>query len=319
MQVNGKVRDRFEVAGGPARGRAVARAKASRARAGAPGRQADPRSRRRAATSSSTSSSADRAVPARSDDWRSASRRTLRHRSATDTQQFGDRLIGGEEEWRPPGRAGGPCPAGPWPLWTHWQTGGRITARGTRHPRSGVRQSCVCARGATRSSSGPRATARPTLPVSSSRRHWPGAWRAAYAVTGRRALADDVAQDAFERAFARPRALRRAAAVRALAAPDRRQPLARPPPLRARLVGADAAREAAEWDDPRLGDRALLEAVSALSEQRRVVVVLRYGLGYAPAAIAELLDLPAGTVHSRLARALEELRAHVEVSDVPRA
>ena len=54
-------------------------------------------------------------------------------------------------------------------------------------------------------------------------------------------------------------------------------------------------------------------------EQRRVVVVLRYGLGYPPAAIAELLDLPPGTVHSRLARALEELRAHVEVSDVPRA
>src|SRR5919202_5580783 len=33
-------------------------------------------------------------------------------------------------------------------------------------------------------------------------RHWPAAWRAAYAVTGRRAMADDVAQDAFERAFA---------------------------------------------------------------------------------------------------------------------
>src|ERR671928_107876 len=33
-------------------------------------------------------------------------------------------------------------------------------------------------------------------------RHWRDAWRAAYAVTGRRAMADDVAQDAFERAFA---------------------------------------------------------------------------------------------------------------------
>ena len=37
-------------------------------------------------------------------------------------------------------------------------------------------------------------------------RHWPGAWRAARVVTGSRAMADDVAQDAFERAFA---ALRR--------------------------------------------------------------------------------------------------------------
>ncbi|MGZ4387894.1 MAG: RNA polymerase sigma factor, partial [Gaiellaceae bacterium] len=33
-------------------------------------------------------------------------------------------------------------------------------------------------------------------------RYWGAAWRAAYAVTGRRALADDVAQDAFERALA---------------------------------------------------------------------------------------------------------------------
>src|SRR5919202_6176651 len=33
-------------------------------------------------------------------------------------------------------------------------------------------------------------------------RHWRAAWCAAFAVTGRREMADDVAQDAFERAFA---------------------------------------------------------------------------------------------------------------------
>ena len=33
-------------------------------------------------------------------------------------------------------------------------------------------------------------------------RHWPGAWKVARTVTGRRDMADDVAQDAFERAFA---------------------------------------------------------------------------------------------------------------------
>ena len=49
-------------------------------------------------------------------------------------------------------------------------------------------------------------------------------------------------------------------------------------------------------------------AITGLSPQRRVVVVLRYGVGLAPAAIAELLGLPLGTVHSRLARALEDLR-----------
>jgi len=63
----------------------------------------------------------------------------------------------------------------------------------------------------------------------------------------------------------------------------------------------------------------LLEAVAGLSLQRRVVVVLRYGLGYTPTAIGELLGIPAGTVNSRLARALEELRADYEVNDVDRA
>jgi RNA polymerase sigma-70 factor (ECF subfamily) len=147
-------------------------------------------------------------------------------------------------------------------------------------------------------------------------RHWRGAWRAAYALTGRRAMADDIAQDAFERALA------------ALSRFDDRRPFA--PWLHRivvnrsldllrserRLVGPDAVRETGEWDDPRLGDRALLEAVGGLSEQRRVVVVLRYGLGYPPAAIAELVGVPVGTVHSRLARALEELRSAVEVGDV---
>ena len=33
------------------------------------------------------------------------------------------------------------------------------------------------------------------------RRYWSDAWRAAYAITGRRSLADDVAADGFERAF----------------------------------------------------------------------------------------------------------------------
>ena len=63
----------------------------------------------------------------------------------------------------------------------------------------------------------------------------------------------------------------------------------------------------------------MLDAVAGLSLQRRVVVVLRYGLGYTPTAIAELLGIPTGTVNSRLARALEELRADYEVNDVGRA
>jgi RNA polymerase sigma-70 factor (ECF subfamily) len=149
-------------------------------------------------------------------------------------------------------------------------------------------------------------------------RHWRGAWRAAYAVTGRRAMADDVAQDAFERAFA------------ALSRFDERRPFA--PWLHRivvnrsldllrserRLVG-EAELGRLEWHDLDSSDHELLSSVAGLSLQRRIVVVLRYGLGYSPSAIAELLDVPTGTVNSRLARALEDLRARYEVNDVDRA
>jgi RNA polymerase sigma-70 factor (ECF subfamily) len=141
------------------------------------------------------------------------------------------------------------------------------------------------------------------------RRHWPSAWRLAYSVTGRRDMAEDAAQDAFERAFAalhrfdrrRPFApwLHRIVANRSLDLVRRER----------RLVGSEALeRLEASWHEQGADDRRLLAAVAGLSPQRRIVVVLRYGLGYPPAAIAELLDLPVGTVHSRLARALDDLR-----------
>ena len=147
-------------------------------------------------------------------------------------------------------------------------------------------------------------------------RHWPAAWRAAYAVTGRRDLADDIAQDGFERAFrallqfdvARPFApwLHRIVVNRALDVlrKDRR------------LVALDQVPDLHAPDDPGDADGALLAAVADLAPERRAVCVLRYGLGYAPAEIADLLGVPVGTVHSRLARALTDLRTGVEAADV---
>lgn len=141
------------------------------------------------------------------------------------------------------------------------------------------------------------------------RRHWQGAWRVARAVTGRRDMADDVAQDAFERAFA---SLWRFDTARPFAPWLHRIVVNRSLDLlrsERRLVGLDAAGPLEhEWRDLGGEDRALLAAVAALSPQRRVVIVLRYGLGYAPPEIAELLGLPVGTIHSRLARALADLR-----------
>ncbi len=148
------------------------------------------------------------------------------------------------------------------------------------------------------------------------RRYWRDAWRTAYAITGRRSLADDVAADGFERAFA------------ALARFDDRRPFG---PWLHRIVAnraLDLLRAERRLSDEELpdmpdlapahatGDRGLLAAVGELSLERRVVVVLRYGVGMTPKQIAEALALPVGTVNSRLARALEQLRETLEVEHV---
>ncbi len=148
------------------------------------------------------------------------------------------------------------------------------------------------------------------------RRYWRDAWRAAFAITGRRSLADDVAADGFERAFA------------ALARFDDRRPFG---PWLHRIVAnraLDLLRAERRLSHEELpdtpdaaplydtADRSLLTAVADLALERRVVVVLRYGVGMTPKQIAAALDLPVGTVNSRLARALEQLRESLEVEHV---
>jgi RNA polymerase sigma-70 factor, ECF subfamily len=140
-------------------------------------------------------------------------------------------------------------------------------------------------------------------------RHWPRAWRAALAVTGRPALADDVAQDAFERAFARLQTfdasrpfapwLHRIVVNRALDVLRQERRLVH--------VG-DPPEGTPAWDQPAVEDPEALAALAALAPERRAVVVLRHLLDYSPPEIAEMLDLPVGTVNSRLGRALAELR-----------
>jgi DNA-directed RNA polymerase specialized sigma24 family protein len=49
-------------------------------------------------------------------------------------------------------------------------------------------------------------------------------------------------------------------------------------------------------------------------ERRTVVVVLHYWLGYQLSEIAAMLDVPLGTVSSRLSRALADLREDLEAA-----
>jgi RNA polymerase sigma-70 factor (ECF subfamily) len=57
---------------------------------------------------------------------------------------------------------------------------------------------------------------------------------------------------------------------------------------------------------------ALLAAVDALPDGERLVVAARYFVGLTEAETAAVLDVPAGTAKSRLARGLTRLREQFE-------
>ena len=146
-------------------------------------------------------------------------------------------------------------------------------------------------------------------------RHWPRVWRAAYATCADREIANDAAQDAFLRAAS---ALRRFDSRRPLEpwlvriAVNRAIDLVR---RERRLVPAEDAVELFRPDD-RLADEEFAEALRALGPERRAVIALHYWLDYTTPEIAEVLGVPLGTVNSRLARALRDLRLELEVRDV---
>ena len=146
-------------------------------------------------------------------------------------------------------------------------------------------------------------------------RHWSGAYRAALLVTGDRAAAEDIAQEAF------------LSALRALPAFDLRRPLrpwlhrivvnraidwSRARALR-NEVGADVAAEPAapEVAADGVGD-AIAAALMTLGPEQRAVVVMRYVLELTPGEIGTALGLARGTVNSRLRRGLDALGVAIE-------
>jgi RNA polymerase sigma-70 factor (ECF subfamily) len=147
------------------------------------------------------------------------------------------------------------------------------------------------------------------------RRHWRPAYRAAYLVVHDGHAAEDIVQEAF------------LAALRALDRFDRRRPFG---PWLHRIV----VNRAIDWSRARslrreVGEPASIESAAAraaqdpypddisaalvsLPAEQRAAIVLRHLLGYTPGEIAKLLDLPRGTVNSRLRRGLDRLAEQLE-------
>jgi len=155
------------------------------------------------------------------------------------------------------------------------------------------------------------------------RGHQEIAFRTAYLITGNAADAEDAAQEGFikaRRALGRFRAgepLRPwLLAIVANEARNRRRSAGRRAALALRAAGeARPSGEAAPSPEAALlaGERraALLDAIARLREDDRTVIGSRYLLELSEAETAAALGVRAGTVKSRLSRALERLRAEL--------
>ena len=85
--------------------------------------------------------------------------------------------------------------------------------------------------------------------------------------------------------------------------------VARARALRSEVEALEAVSPSASEDSPgQPYSEELMAALARLSPEHRAVVVLRYLLEFTPGEIAGALDLPRGTVNSRLRRGLDKLR-----------
>jgi len=147
------------------------------------------------------------------------------------------------------------------------------------------------------------------------RRFWPRAYRAAFLIVHDHAAAEDIAQEAF------------LAAIRRLDRFDRQRRFGP-------WLGTIVANRAIDWARARTARREtgdagveppsppevplgrysqeVLAALAALSPEHRAVIVLRYLLEYSPGEIARALELPRGTVNSRLRRGLDALETRLK-------
>ena len=143
--------------------------------------------------------------------------------------------------------------------------------------------------------------------------HGPALWRYVVRLTGSAALADDVVQETLLRAWRRPEVLDQSESsarawlftvARHLVIDERRSAHAR------HEIGTDEVPERASADqtDALLDSWLIADALECLSAEHRAVVICAYYRGQSVAETARLLDIPAGTVKSRLHYALRALR-----------
>ncbi|HEY7283442.1 MAG TPA: SigE family RNA polymerase sigma factor [Actinomycetota bacterium] len=143
------------------------------------------------------------------------------------------------------------------------------------------------------------------------RMHAGDAARLAYLVTGDRALAEDIVQEAFVRMFGRFRDLRnpdafdvylRRTVVNLARSHHRRKKVER---KHAPALAGEPATE-----PPDLGERDRLWTVlQSLPERQRTAIVLRFYEDLSEVSTAEVMGCPVGTVKSLVSRGLERLRA----------
>lgn len=143
--------------------------------------------------------------------------------------------------------------------------------------------------------------------------HASALWRYVVRLTGDAALADDVVQETLLRAWRRPEVLDQSESsarawlftvARHLVIDEHRSAHAR------HEVGTDQVPERATADqtDALLDSWLIADALTSLSAEHRAVVICAYYRGQSVAETARLLDIPAGTVKSRLHYALRALR-----------
>ena len=146
-------------------------------------------------------------------------------------------------------------------------------------------------------------------------RHAPEGIRLAFLLTGDRALAEDLVQEAFARLVGRLRHLRDPGVFGAylrrtiVNLVDQSLPS---PTGRARLPGAVRGAPEAETNPNEELDATMHDALLRLPERQRAAIVLRFYEDLSDVQTAEVLRCSPGTVRSLVSRGMKTLRSELE-------